>query len=439
MRKKGFLLVAGTVLAGLAIVAGIRGVSNRAAALPEAARPKAAAVAQRATPADRQIKATQGMIERAPSDARGYNLLADAYMQKARETGDFSFNAKAEAALDQSLKLAPDNYDAIKFKAELLVIYHRFGEALELSRRAQQMNPQDHDVYGAMTDALVELGDYDGAVRAAQTMVDLRPNTASYSRISYLRELHGDTVGAIEAMRAAVESASPTNSESIAWCHVHLGLLLANSGRLEDAEREFDAALYFFPDYYLAFAAKARARATAGDTEQAVKLYKRSLELVPLPDTAIALGDLYTKLGRTDEASRQYDLVQFIEQAGAQGGGTYSRQLALFWADHDMKLDDALAVARRERAARSDIYTSDALAWCLFKKGELSEARAAISEALRLGTRDARLYYHAGMIYHGLGDRESARKYLKRAFEINPSFDLLQAEIGRRTLDALNA
>jgi tetratricopeptide (TPR) repeat protein len=437
--RQGLLFIAGTMIAIAAVVAGIRAVSNRAPAQPEAARSNPVTVAPRSTPADKQISAAQGLIERAPSEPRGYNLLADAHMQKARETGDFSFNAKAESALEQSLKVAPDNMDAIKLKAELLTVYHRFGEALEMARRAQAANPKDHEVYAPLTDALVELGDYEGAVRAAQTMVDLKPNTASYSRISYLRELHGDTEGAIEAMRAAAESASPINLESLAWCRVQLGNLLMNTGKLKEAEYEFDTALYYFPDYYPALAAKAHARTLAGDTDQAIKLYKRSLELVPLPDTAIALGDLYAKVGRADEARQQYDLAQFIEQAGASASGTYSRQLALFWADHDMKLDDALVIARRERAARSDIYTSDALAWCLYKKGELSEAKTSIEEALRLGTRDARLYYHAGMIYHGLGDRQNAKKYLKRAFEINPSFDLLQADIGRRTLDALSA
>ncbi|HVF27467.1 MAG TPA: tetratricopeptide repeat protein, partial [Pyrinomonadaceae bacterium] len=153
-----------------------------------------------------------------------------------------------------------------------------------------------------------------------------------------------------------------------------------------------------------------------------------------LPDTAIALGDLYAKLGRADEAKKQYDLVEFIERGGAPGSETYSRQLALFYADHDIKLDEALEIARRERAARADIYTSDALAWCLYKKGQFAEAKAAMDEALRLGTNDPRLLYHAGMIANALGDRRNATKYLEQAVKINPSFDVLQSDVARETL-----
>ncbi|MEP7072462.1 MAG: hypothetical protein ABI839_08750, partial [Verrucomicrobiota bacterium] len=110
-----------------------------------------------------------------------------------------------------------------------------------------------------------------------------------------------------------------------------------------------------------------------------------------------------------------------------------------FYADHDLKLDEALAIARRERAWRSDIFTSDALAWCLYKKGEVAEAKKYIDEAMRLGTRDARIKYHAGMIYKALNERQAAAGFLKEALAINPAFDALQADIARETLRAISA
>jgi tetratricopeptide (TPR) repeat protein len=114
--------------------------------------------------------------------------------------------------------------------------------------------------------------------------------------------------------------------------------------------------------------------------------------------------------------------------------GTYSLQLALFWADHDVRLDEALTVAERERRGRNDIYTCDALAWSFYKNGKLADAKTAIDEALRLGTLDPRLQYHAGMIANALGDRAAATKYLRTALEINPDFDVLQSDIARQTL-----
>jgi tetratricopeptide (TPR) repeat protein len=425
-------------LASLAIVCvAVLGIRARSGRSPGAAerRPVPPPTNLDATLSGRQIQKAEAMISRAPSRPDGFNLLCAAFMQKARETGDFSFNAKAEAALTRSLAMDAENYDAIKLKANLLLTYHRFGEALEVARLAQQMRPLDHAVYGALTDALVELGRYTEADEAAEMMMTLKPDSSGYARISYLSSLHGETDGAIRVMRAAVRASAPQDPEGLAWCMVHLGDELMKTGKLGEAEQEYDVALAAFANYHLALAAKARARIAAGDIKSAVGFYKKAQERVPLPDTAIALGDAYTMLGMPDEARKQYDLVEFIEQSSAAGANTYSRQLALFWANHDKNLDKALEIARNERASRADIYTCDVLAWTLFKIGNLAEAKTAINEAMRLGTRDALIHYHAGMIYEKLGDHINAGKHLRLALNINPTFDLLQADVAKQMLD----
>ncbi len=435
MRKK-FPIIAAATFGAIVLVYGVRATLKRE--VWSGTGPQAApALDKRATAADRQINAALGIIERAPNLPVGYNLLATAYLQKARETGDLGHNTKVEAALKRSFEVAPDNHDATRIQAYLLLSYHRFNEALDVARRATAQEPRDYESYGALVDALVELGYYEEARKTVQTMLDIRPYTASYARASYLRSLYGNSEGAIEAMRMAAQSASPADPESLAWCYVHLGDELMNAGKPREAEHEYDRALFSFPDYHLALAAKARTRVAAGDNEGAIELYQRAEERVPLPDTAIALGDLYTKLGRAEDAKRQYELVEFIERKSA-ASGTYSRQLALFWADHDVKLDEALAIVQRERSMRRDIFTCDALAWVLFKHNRLDEAKKSIEEALRLGTRDARLFYHAGMIYHGLGDKRNATKYLNLVFKLNPTFDLIQADVAKRTLEAIN-
>ncbi len=431
-----FIIVPGVIL-GLVFAWIVSAVSNSTthSAASELLQPVTATSGQ-ATLADQNIRAAQAAIEARPDDPKGYNILANGFMLKARETGDFSLNMRAEQALKESFRVAPGNYDGTKHQAALLLVLHKFPEALQTAQKAVALNPQDFTIYDVMVDAYVELGDYDRAVDAAQKRVDLRPDTAAYSRISYLRSLHGDTKGSIEMMKMAAESASPSNPEGIAWCRVHLGDELMKDGRLPEAEREYDFALFTLPDYHLALAAKGRARFASGDTENAIAFYKRAADRVPLPEYVTALGDLYTKLGRTNEAKQQYAQVEFIEKAGASGG-TYSLQIAMFWADHDIRLDEALAIALRERAGRNDIYSADTLAWILYKNGRFQEAKVAIDEALRLGTRDPQLLYHAGMISLSLGDKTTGSNYLKKALTINPSFDILQADIAREKLKAI--
>jgi tetratricopeptide (TPR) repeat protein len=352
----------------------------------------------RTSPADARIRAAEEKIRQSPNSPDGYNLLAAAYAAKARETGDFGLNAKAEEALTRSFEIEPDNYNALKLRARLLLTYHRFAEARDVARRAQAMQPRDHDVYGALTDALVELGEYEAATVAAQTMINLRPDAASYARVSYLRELHGDLDGAIEAMRTAVKATSLQDAEHSAWARVQLGKLLLNVGDVTGAESEFDYALRLVPDYYLALDGKAKARIAMKDFDKAVEIYKQERARNPSSaDAALALGELYSKMGRTSEAAGFYEQFESLERSNAVAENDW-HHLVYFWTDQNKNLDEALTLAQRARAERSDVHTCDALAWALFKKGRLEEANAAMNEALRLGSRDPQILYHAGLI-----------------------------------------
>jgi tetratricopeptide (TPR) repeat protein len=157
-----------------------------------------------------------------------------------------------------------------------------------------------------------------------------------------------------------------------------------------------------------------------------------------LPEYAAALGDLYRKLRRDAEAKKQYDLVEYIGKLNRLNDILYGRELAYFYADHDMNLAASLELARRELAVRKDIYGYDVLAWALYKNGKPGEALAAITEALKLGTRDARLFFHAGMIHQKLGNAGRAREYLERTLATNPYFHVLHADVARRALEELD-
>jgi tetratricopeptide (TPR) repeat protein len=415
-----------------------RGFSARHLEERVAAKPVLGSIEQKPTRADRLIQQAELAVKVAPQSPDNYNLLSAAYIEKARETGDFTFNARAESAVTRALEIAPDNFESIKMRAALLLTYHRFGEALAVAREAQKINPQDATVYGAMTDALVELGRYQEAQQAVDRMLALKPDASSYCRASYLRSLQGDSQGALSAMQEAARYTNSREVETGAWIRVHLGNEYLNAGRTNEAVEQYDLALEALPDYHLALTGKAHTAIRTGDIEEAIRLFQQAQARVPSPDTAMALGDLMTKTGALNEAQKQYALVEFIEKRAPSEAQTYSRTLALFYANHDMKLDEALAIAQAERKLRADIYTCDVLAWCLLKKGMHQEARQVITEALRLGTRDPQIHYHAGMIYHTLGDSEKAVNHLQLALEINPVFDVLQADLAKQTLAQAN-
>jgi tetratricopeptide (TPR) repeat protein len=387
VKKRAVTLAIVGLFAIIGALVGVRSVFRNSASKMSTAQP---------SKADQRISRAQQLIERSPNSAEAYNQLAAAYMQKARETSDFSFNALANDAINRSLAIEHDNYDALKLRAKLELTYHRFTEALQTARRAQTFRNDDHDVWGQITDARVELGDYKGAVEAAQKMVDLRPDSSAYARVSYLRSLHGDTDGAIEAMTVALKSANPNDPEGVAWCHVQLGNELLNAGKLDAAEREFDRALQIFPEHRLAVEGKGRAKMAAGDLQGAIAIYER--EQLTSADAAAVLGDLYTLTGKAALAKSQYQRFELLERENAELERSW-RHMITFWLDHEQNLADALTLATREYEVRKDIFTCDTLAWALFKNGKSHEAKTLINEALRTGTKDARINYHAGVIY----------------------------------------
>ena len=195
------------------------------------------------------------------------------------------------------------------------------------------------------------------------------------------------------------------------------------TGDLRGAERHYQDALNAYPNYVRAVASLGRVRAALGDSAGGIQQYEKAMRIIPDPVFAAALGDLYKLTGRSQEAAQQYTLVEQIGRLNEFNGSLYNRQLILFYADHDLKPGEAYQSAAQEYVVRRDIYGADALAWSALKAGKTAEARSAIKDALRLGTIDARLFYHAGLIAQAAGDRASAHEYLQKALSINPKFD----------------
>jgi len=384
---------------------------------------------------DTAITSLKQQISAHPDDPEAYTQLGAAYLRKVRETGDPAYYPNAQTALEKALALRPDDPDTLTVMAALALARHDFGGALAW---VQRTDAEDPDRYGAMGDALLELGRYDEAFAAFQHMIDLRPDLASYTRVSYARELTGDIDGAHEAMRRAVEAGGP-RGEGVAWALVQLGHLEFNRGDLDAAENAYTRALDAFPGFVPATAGIARIRAATGDYDQAIGLYTGVTARYPAPEYVIALGDAYRAAGREREAAQQFDLVLAIDQLYRANGVNTDLELALFFADHDLRLDEAVAQARAVYEQRPSVHAADVLAWTLSRAGRAQEALRYSDEALRLGTQDPLLLFHAGMVRHATGDSAGARQYLERALAANPHFSVLYAGTAEATLGELEA
>lgn len=386
---------------------------------------------------DAVIAGLRTYLKTHPNDGTGFANLGIWYAQKARETGDPSYYTKADEAIQRALELNANDFRALSGSAALALSRHQFREGMEIGQRALPLNPYNSGIYGIIGDGQLELGDYADAFASFQKMVELRPDLMSYARISYARELQGNRSGAIEAMQAAIDAGEP-NSEAVNWSRVQLGNLYFDQGDYENAEKQYKAALNSMPEYPYARAGLGNVRAAQGNYSEAISLYAEAIKRMPMPQFVIALGDVYWAAGRPDQAAKQYALVEVEEKLFAANGVDVDAELALFDADHDRNTTTTLSTARAAYTKRPSITVADVLAWTLFKNGDYSEAQQMMKQALRLGTRNALMYFHAGMIEYRLGNKQEAIDYLGRALSLNPHFSVLYANSAQKLLAALN-
>ncbi len=173
------------------------------------------------TALDARIRSLQETLRGDDERVKGLaaTMLGQAYLQKARETGDPGYYSKAETLFQQTLASDGDDVEAIVGLGTLALARHEFAAALDWGEQARALAPYHAAAYGVIADAQVELGRYDESVETVQAMVDLRPDLSSYSRVSYLRELLGDREGALVAMEQAVTAGSGY-VENVAWVRV---------------------------------------------------------------------------------------------------------------------------------------------------------------------------------------------------------------------------
>jgi tetratricopeptide (TPR) repeat protein len=381
-------------------------------------------------PVNELIVQMQHRVEREPGKLDWWVALGRAWARKARESGDPSYFTRADACADEALAIAPGSPIALDLRGLVLLNDHRFEEARALAGKIVADSPRDPMAWGTLSDALLELGRFDDAADAAQKMIALKPALPSYARASYLRWLRGDVIGAREIMRLAVDAASPSrrDPEPRAWALVQAALLFWHEGDYDGADAGFALALAGFPDFPPALVGRARVALARGDAQRAVALLETAYARSSLVETAWLLGDARRLAGDAAGARAAFRLVE------QQGRRSDPRTLSLYLASTGGDAREALRLAEEERRRRGDLYTRDAYAWALFAAGRLPEARAASDEALALGTRDARLWYHAGAIRIASGDVDGGRALLRRALALSPQFDVRGAAEAARLI-----
>jgi len=381
-----------------------------------------------ASPAQVRIERARAAIQRDPRSPRAYVDLAWGLARRALETSDHASYREAGEAVAEALRLSPGDHEAQKARVWVLLGQHEFARALDEAKALNRRVPDDLIVYGLLSDAHVELGQYKEAEAAVQWILDMRPGTVSgLTRGAHLRELFGDVHGALELMGQAFDRTPMEEVEDRAWILTQIAHLYVETGKLETAEAALDQALGLFPGYHYALAQLAKVRAGQGRYAEAAELLGKRYQAAPHPENLYDLGEALRRAGRKREARDAFAEFEAKARAEMEGADNANRELIAYYVDRAHKPAEALRIARREVSRRRDVYTLDAYAWALQANGQVREARAQMNAALAVGVRDSKLLYHAGVIKARLGDREAAARDLRDSLALGPDSEVAAA------------
>lgn len=360
----------------------------------------------------------EARVEAFPTDDVALATLGIAYVELARITGDATRYALADDALAASLDVNDDdNFLAYAGLAAVAAARHDFPTAERHAQAGLDINPVNATLWGVLSDAQIQLGDYDEGFASVERMGDLLPDIASITRAAYAAELTGDVDEAQRLMQRALDDAF--SSDDRAFALFQLGELRLGAGEPNEALGYFLDALDASPDDISALSGKAHALGQAGQLQTATSNYELLLERAPLADFMVEFGEFLESIDRSDEAEDWYDRARAQIDADRANGVRLDAGLIFFEVDHGDP-DAALDQAETAVEERPFFELQEALAWAQYRTGRFADAATTIEQAASIGIQDAELHIRWALIHHALGDDRAATAQLRTAREINP-------------------
>ncbi len=412
--SRGVARVAGALLAG-AVAFGATQLVTTAGDGDDGTRES---IARRAADPAAEMAELEQRVAADPDDGEAWQQLAPYHLAQAAGRGERQLVARAEHAVDEAIRLRPDDLATYRVHGALELTLHQFSAAREVGLAALAAHPDSPDALAILVDSSIELGRYDDAESFLGELLDRRPDAAALARVSYLREIHGDLAAARVTMSQA-ETAARGNTAETAAIATLVGDLALAAGEPGEALAAYERAEGAEPGRSPTVLGRARALAALGRSEEAISILETSVAGFAEPALMTVLAELYEATGRTGDGRDLYGrTAALIDQHGAAGEDN-SLEAARFHADHGDPAD-AVRFAQLALARRPTVFAADTLAWALTRAGRADEALGYVEESRRLGTSSVDLHVHAAAAYLAAGRTEQARTELATAFQATP-------------------
>jgi tetratricopeptide (TPR) repeat protein len=370
---------------------------------------------------DSNIAFYEAVARRDPTGGMAMGQLALFYMRRARATGSYEDVLRSESAARRSLtNRGMHNTRARQALAASLLSEHRFTDALAIAQELADRDPGNAAFRASLGEIQMELGRYGEARASFESVAGYTNDLSVAPRLARWAELQGrpdEAYHLLDRSLLAVLDRHDVPAEQQAWFWLRLGDLQLRRGRMSDAAAAYERGLGVHENDYRLLAAMAKMEAARQHWQAAIDFGQRAVAVSLDPATLGTISDAYAALG---DSARARDYAHAMEIAVSKQATAYHRAWSLFLLDHGRRVNEVLATAQEDLRTRKDIYGYDVVAWALHACGRDREARDAMTHALSLGTQDALLFYHAGVIDRALGRADAAARELARAHALNP-------------------
>jgi len=343
-----------------------------------------------------------------------FGNVASEYHRFFEATGNISYLNKAERALQKAVEIANINKGAYaRALARNYISQHRFKEALEMAKFADNAGGGKEDTHALFFDVHMELGNY----KLAETYLDSIKNPSSFGyliRSAKWNDHKGDLDTTIQLMEKAMAKAEASKNKGLRlWSYTNIADYYGHAGRIDESYRYYLKALALDPQN--AYALKGIAWVVYShekNGKEALRILDTITANHQSPDYYLLKAEIFDFMGDAQGKSKNMD-AYLKNVKNPLYGSMYNALTVDFLLDHSDQGEKALKLALEEIGNRATPEAYNLLAKSYLSLGREKEALRIVEQNIIGKTHEPGILLNVAKIYKANGEMEKAKK-LKR-------------------------
>ncbi len=351
-----------------------------------------------------------------PMSGEARKKLGDAYLKTGNVKG-------ALTELVRAADLLSSDIDAQIAAGKILLQTGQFEDAGGRAAKALALDPKNAEAHVLKANSSAMLKDLDTAVSELAEAISLDPErTGSYSNLGAVEAMRGRQAEAEAAFLKAIEVAPNAVDPRLAAANYYWNL-----GRMDEVQKNMDAALRIDPKHVAANRAMALFQIVTGHREAAETYLKAVVANTNDPQARLSLADYYVAQKRPDDAAPLLEelakhKVSFAAATSRLAGIAYGR------GERDKAHQMLDSILLKEPTNIQVLYVKGT--WELAEKRP-DDAFATAQAALKAAPDSVPAHQLAATVFLAQQRKDEAIDEFKEVLKLNPNVVVAQMQLAR--------